>query len=685
MSTKVKRSSSFSEGDRLHKGKRRSAGDVQSIPNGRLRTKRRSRKSRSQTDVSRRRQSAGADDQNRREEAAGSRRSIERVDDAVRWRRRCDDVKMAAAGLLRQKVTFTSHALQGRRHSESESDRYESCADDDDDSETEYGSSSEEEGDELDPSWSHWITLAKRSGVLQAPPTSGMLEVSQKKRPALIRYSGQSAGGDGVISAQAPSQSGPVKRPKKTGFFRRLFGGYTKKGKDKKEGEADELAEVTRRPQRFPSPPRRKAPEIDPESRRKAIEVHVAGTRHETVKHPDVEEKDVEADLEKSKEESHDDLDELLDSMSTSTVSKASSSVPMTSVRRSQSPERRRRPMIVRVNERKLASPPRDSARASSPLASTRIPGPDPVLVSSHKYIPGGSRPMTSTHVALNDRSPVGKKLACSITKAARSAGISPALLKKLCADSKEIDIKQKEGSPTVAGTNSPTPPRTVSSGAGSLDTVIANPKFLKQTISDLTSLDGFSDIPIYECRQVVEEQKAENVTTRRRYGQGNEQDGTFQRAGSEEGSALRLGCGGRGGGGGIDRRRSLMLRQLNLKSLMVGNLTDGSKGTSKIVIEDFDNDAGKAVQTFSWVESQALVRRHRKSGSPSSQEARSSQYDDGKTIVSSADSGYSSGDVVVNNSNGRRNTDLSPKQLNQQQCSASLPNHCIRTSSVII
>ena len=223
--------------------------------------------------------------------------------------------------------------------------------------------------------------------------------------------------------------------------------------------------------------------------------------------------------------------------------------------------------MIVRVCNSKKSTSSAGGGGEVSPLApAPRIPGPDPALVTSFKYVPGGSCPMTSTYVS--DRSHVGKKLDFSI---------SPALLIKLCADSKEIDV-QRSPSPQSRG-------RGDSSGTGSVETIIANPKYLKRTRSDLTSLDGFSDIPIYECRHeaLVEEN---GVESRRRYGQrdaGSERDET--RDGDDEDPDVVV----------VDdndeRRRSLMLRQRNLKSL-VSSLTTRGAGppatmSTIIVIED--------------------------------------------------------------------------------------------------
>ena len=138
-------------------------------------------------------------------------------------------------------------------------------------SESDYGQSSSDDDVAIDNDWSPWITLAKRSnnalaagGVVAVTPTTNSTQgnaVTETKKPVV----------------------GEVKRSKKGGFFRRLFGGDKKEKRMlgiKKGGRDGTIG--GRRPQRFPSPPKRKAPEIDPETRRKAIEVHVSGTRHDT-------------------------------------------------------------------------------------------------------------------------------------------------------------------------------------------------------------------------------------------------------------------------------------------------------------------------------------------------------------------------------------------------------------------
>ena len=622
----MKRSSSFSEGDR--KGRRRGGGGggggaVKTTTTTTMfnQSRRRSKKVRSQTDVSRRRQSTTVAVPDTQPERRRRHKSYDADDEE------------AAATTGRLRVTFTR---ESRRYSDSESDRYESCDDDDDEyvSESDYGQSSSDDDDAIDNDWSPWITLAKRTN--NALAAGGVVAVTPTTNSAQSN----------AVTETKKTVVGEVKRSKKGGFFRRLFGG-DKKEKDvgnKKGGRDGTIG--GRRPQRFPSPPKRKAPEIDPESRRKAIEVHVSGTRHEVVCREEEEESQQDQEREISKldgnkrvavvvEASRDDLDEILDSMSTSTVVSKTSSRMMSSKSQSPSPsnERSGRPVIVRVYNSKKSTSSAGGGGEVSPLApAPRIPGPDPALVTSFKYVPGGSCPMTSTYVS--DRSHVGKKLDFSISAAARNAGISPALLKKLCADSKEIDV-QRSPSPQSRG-------RGDSSGTGSVETIIANPKYLKRTRSDLTSLDGFSDIPIYECRHeaLVEEN---GVESRRRYGQrdaGSERDET--RDGDHEDPDVVV----------VDdndeRRRSLMLRQRNLKSLVVGDDKPTTRGagppatmSTKIVIEDFDNDEGKAVQTSTWIKSQATIaRRHRV--------ARSSPppYDDGKTIVSTTDSGYCSGDV---------------------------------------
>ena len=485
--------------------------------------------------------------------------------------------------------------------------------------------SSSDDDDSIDNDWSPWITLAKRTN--NALAAGGVVTVTPTTN---------SAQSNAVTEAKKPV--GEVKRSQKGGFFRRLFGG-DKKEKDvgnKKGGWDGTIG--GRRPQRFPSPPKRNAPEVDLESRRKAIEVHVSGTRHEVVCREEEEESQQNQEREISKldddkrvavamEASRDDLDEILDSMLTSTV------VSKTSSRMMSSNERSGRPVIVRKYSSKKSTSSAGGGEVSPLAPAPRIPGPDPALVTLFKYVPGGSCPMTSTYVS--DGSHMGKKVDFTISAAARDAGISPALLKKFCADTKEIDV-QRSPSPQSRG-------RSDSSGTGSVETIIANPKYLKRTRSNLTSLDGFSDIPIYECshKALVEEN---GVESRRRYGQrdaGSERDET--RDGDHEDPDVVV----------IDdnderRRLFLMLRQQNLKSLVVGDDKPTTRGagtpvtmSTRIVIEDFDNDEGKAVQKSTWIKSQAtIVRRHRV--------ARSSPppYDDGKTIVSTTDSSYCLGDV---------------------------------------
>ena len=166
-------------------------------------SRRRSKKVRSQTDVSRRRQSAVPDIQ-------PERRRRHKSYDA--------DDEEATTGRLR--VAFTR---ESRRYSDSESDRYESCDDDDDDdeyvSESDYGQSISDDDDAIDNDWSPWITLAKRTN--NALAAGGVVAVTPTTN---------SAQGNAMTETKKPVV-GEVKRSKKGGFFRRLFGG-DKKEKD---------------------------------------------------------------------------------------------------------------------------------------------------------------------------------------------------------------------------------------------------------------------------------------------------------------------------------------------------------------------------------------------------------------------------------------------------------------------
>ena len=621
------------------------------------------------------------------------------VQQSVSWHR--DDVGHAFTGEANQQSNWNRrvmHQMDGMDSTDSLS--------------TSVSSSDDE--DELDPDWAQWVSKAP---ALPRPTPLGCGDFHGRQdqgRRVVIRYSAGSAGSTSLsqtstptevttrtivddantTSSQPQSQMSDEKK-KKSKFLasvaRRLFGS-AKKSKSVRDVEEVEESSASSnrlsfpsRPQHIPSPPRRKAPQVDPQkakkrpvARTRSNDKQTHSSQPEVTKNLVPEQEDSvklkpedKAEKPIRQETSH---SEITGEEQQSRHNSVSSAVPNAiSLPDEEEEEKEKENENVCQDVVKAEVHPEPPSQFTLEQLKVHTSSPDPALIAANTYSGktlGGSRPTSSTHQLQNVASR-GSKLPFSIAAAARYAGISPALLRQLCADTKVMadgapdceaedrETPNKQGykalirdHEAIRRSKSPSPPK--GSDRSSRTSLLLRNDISLVNDAVPTSIsrepgkccncsvkgdetrhhgaladDTFSDIPIYDCRDFPELGVSELFP------------GGPSRHGNNSGcqcQCVQKGCGWTGSeiSNNLfdDRRRSVALRQFSLQSLMFGRPPEGIK--SRIVIEDLDNAEGKAVQTISWLQSQMPY-----SQKGNRQRSRSPNNDDEKT---SADSGYTSG-----------------------------------------
>lgn len=579
--------------------------------------------------------------------------------------------------------------------------------------------SSSDDEDELDPDWAQWMSKAP---ALPRPTPLGGGDLHGRQDPGrrvVIRYSAGSGGSTSLSQTSTPTEvttrtlvddanitspkhQGQMsdEKKKKSKFLasvaRRIFGSPKK---NKTVRDVEEVVEepsvssnrsfIPGRPQHIPSPPRRKAPQVDPQKAKKRPVARVRSNEQKTdsnqpkVSNNLVSEQEDSTKLkpdnkvetpirqetshiEMTSEEQHSQQEAV-----SSTLPNASSLHDEEEVEEEQEQEQEQENVCQNVV--KIEFHPEPPSQFTLEQMKVHTSSPDPALIAANTYSGkplGGSRPTSSTHQLQNVASR-GNKLPFSIAAAARYAGISPALLRQLCADTKVVadgtpdceaedrETPNKQGykalirdHEAIRRSKSPSPPKGSDRSSRTSLLLRNDLSIVNDTLPVSVSRepgkccncsvrgdesrhhgtlpdDTFSDIPIYDCRDFPELGVSELFP------------GGPSRHGNDSGcqcQCVQKGCGWTGSeiSNNVfdDRRRSVALRQFNLQSLMFGRPPEGVK--SRIVIEDLDNAEGKAVQTISWLQSQMPYSRR-----GTHQRSRSPTNDDEKT---SADSGYSSG-----------------------------------------
>lgn len=439
----------------------------------------------------------------------------------------------------------------------------------------------DDDDDNMDSDWARWVS--RRSAALRPVPLGcgsqrGSQEQDGPGRRVVIRYSSGSAvwhqtttpknvteqtNDDDVCSnsSRLQSQSSDEKRKKPkflSSVARRLFGSAKKSKNTRDTEEVDELCTAQQtlqphRPQNIPSPPRRKAPQVDPQ---KAKQHHVVTKKRSSSRQTDSnssrptsenmpsvgQNETLETNLysqveeEVVEQEANVDVGDKEFGLDSEVFSSHNVSFPSEDVQAVC-------PNVIKVDV--LSEPP-------SPMTIEHLKvhtsSPDPALIAANTYSDktlGGSRPTSSTH-QIRGLATRSNNLPFSISTAARYAGISPALLKRLCAVTRVADdgpldceLEDRE-TPNRQGyqalirdhdairrSKSPSPAMSDVSKRTSLvrDRTPETRNTSKEVgkccncsikLGHLTSDDGarqqgvlpddtFSDIPIYDCRDFPE------------------------------------------------------------------------------------------------------------------------------------------------------------------------------------